>query len=101
VATKKGTLLVATKTTSRSLVTDEDPLIGNALRMIAMVHRQLDLFKALGVETIFELVRMSVEPTHRGTGMQTCLIAGYRQNYVPLLTWYLFLKVALHCLVVE
>ena len=69
--------------------------------MIAMVHRQLDLFKTLGVETIFELGMLSVEPTHTGRGMQTCLIAGYWQNYVPLLTtWYLFLKVALYCLAV-
>ena len=86
---------------SRSFVADDDPLNGNILRIIAMVHRQLDLFKALGVETIFELGMLSVEPTHTGRGMQTCLIAGYRRNYVPLLTaWYLFLKVALHCLAV-
>jgi len=59
--------------------------------MIATVHRQLDLFKALGLDTIFELGMLSVEPTHTGRGMQTCLIAGYRWNYVLLLAiWYLF-----------
>lgn len=71
-AMKKGKLLVVTKSTSRSLVTDEDPLIGNVLRMITMVHKQLDLFKALRVDTIFELGMLSVEPTHTGRGMQTC-----------------------------
>ena len=86
---------------SRSFVTDEDPLIGNVLRMTLTVHRQLDLFKTLGVETIYEVGLLSVEPTHTRRGMQTCLIAGYRRNYVPLLTtWYLFLKVALYCLAV-
>jgi len=69
--------------------------------MIVMVHRQLDLFKAFGVDTIFELGLLSVEPTHTGRGMQTCLIVGYRRNYLPLLTiWYLFLNVARHCLAV-
>ena len=71
-AMKKGKLLVVTKSTSRSLVTDEDPLIGNVLRMITMVHKQLDLFKALRIDTIFELGMLSVEPTHTGRGMQTC-----------------------------
>ena len=91
VATKQGKLLFTKKVTSQSLVTDEDPLIGNVLRMTVTVHRQLDLFKVLGVDTIFELGMLSVEPTHTGRGMQTCLIAGYRRNYVPLLTaCYLF-----------
>ena len=81
------------KATSQSLDTDEDPLIASVLRIIAKVHRQLDLFKTLGVDTIFELGLLSVEPTHTGRGMQTCLIAGYRRNYVPLLTaCYLFWK---------
>ena len=76
--------------TSRSLVTDEDPLIASIVRMTVTVHRQLDLFKALGVDTIFEVGLLSVEPTHTGRGMQTCLIAGYRLNYVSLLTtWYI------------
>jgi GNAT superfamily N-acetyltransferase len=52
-----------------SLGPDEDPLIGNVLRMITMVHKQLDLFKALRVDTIFELGMLSVEPTHTGRGL--------------------------------
>jgi hypothetical protein len=69
VATKQGKLLVTIKATSRSFVTDEDPLIGSVVRMIVMVHRQLDLFKALGVDKIFEVGLLSVEPTHTGRGM--------------------------------
>jgi hypothetical protein len=58
--------------------------------MTVTVHRKLDLFKAFGVDTIFEVGLLSVEPTHTGRGMQTCLIAGYRLNYVSLLTtWYI------------
>jgi len=70
--------------------------------MILTVHRQLDLFKVLGVDTIFELGLLSVEPTHTGRGMQNCSVAGYWRNYVSLLNiWYLFLKVARHCLAVR
>jgi hypothetical protein len=64
----------------QSLVTDEDPLNASVLRMVITVHRQLDLFKALGVDTIFELGMLSVEPTHTGRGMQARLIAGYPPN---------------------
>jgi hypothetical protein len=66
---KQGKLLVMIKATSWSFVIDEDPLIANVVRMMLMVHRQLDLFKALGVDTIFELGMLSVEPTHTGRGM--------------------------------
>ena len=97
----KGISWLRHKLTSRSLVTDEDPLIGNVLRMTITVHCQLDLFKALGVDTIYELGMLSVEPTHTGRGMQTCLILVYRRNCVSLLTIrYLYLKVARHCLAV-
>ena len=83
------------------LFTDEDPLIGNVVRMTVTVHRQLDLFKALGIDTIFEVGLLSVEPTHTGRGMQYSLIAGYWRNYLSLLTaGYAFLKVARHCLAV-
>jgi hypothetical protein len=58
--------------------------------MTVTVHRQLDLFKALGVDTIYEVGLLSVEPTHTGRGMQTCLIAGNRWNYASVLTaWYI------------
>jgi hypothetical protein len=91
--------LLRNKSTTRSLVTHEETLIATVLRMTVTDHRQLDLFKALGVDTILELGLLSVEPTHTGRGVQTCLIAGYRLNYVSVLTaWYLFLKVAPHCL---
>ena len=39
--------------------------------MTVVVHRQLDLFKALGLDTIFEVGLLSVEPTHTGRGEQT------------------------------
>jgi hypothetical protein len=39
--------------------------------MTVMVHQQLDLFKALGLDTIYEVGLLSVEPTHTGRGMQT------------------------------
>ena len=78
--------------TSLSLVTDEDPLIGNVLRMTVTACRKLD-FSKVGLDTIIELGMLSVEPTHTGRGMQTCLIAGYRWNYVLLLAiWYLVWK---------
>jgi len=86
----KGSSCLRQNATSISLVTDEVPLFGNVLRMIATVHRQLDLFKALGLDTILELGMVSVKPTHTGRGMQTCLIAGSWRNYILLLAiWYL------------
>jgi hypothetical protein len=72
--------------TTRSLVKNEEPLIVSVLRMTVTVHRQLDLFYPLGVDTILELGLLSVEPTHTGRGVQTCLIAGYWKNYVSVLT---------------
>jgi hypothetical protein len=54
------------------LVAAEDPLIANVVRMLVTVHRQLDLFKALGVDTLFEVGLVSVEPTHTGRGENTC-----------------------------
>ena len=63
----------------------EDPLIGNKVRMTVMVHRQLDLFKALAVDTVLEVGLLSVEPTHTGRGMQTCSVAGSMLIYVSLL----------------
>jgi len=84
-----------------SLVKNEYPLIVSVLRMIVTVHRQPDLFKALGVNTVLEVGLLSVEPTYTVRGVQTCLVAGYRRIYVSLLTtWYLFLKLARHCLTV-
>jgi len=69
--------------------------------MTVTVHRQLYLFKALGVDTIFKVGLLSVEPKHTVRGVQTCLIAGYRLKYVSLLTTrYLLLKLARHCLCV-
>ena len=53
--------------------------------MTVMVHRQLDVFKAPGVDTIFEVGLLSVEPTHTGRGMQTCSVAGSMLIYVSLL----------------
>ncbi|XP_023715533.1 uncharacterized protein LOC111868792 isoform X1 [Cryptotermes secundus] len=52
----------------------EDPLIANVVRMLITVHRQLDLFEALGVDTIFEVGLVSVEPTHTGRGLAVQLI---------------------------
>jgi hypothetical protein len=69
-----------------SLVKNEEPLIDSVLRMTVTDNRQLDLFNLLGVYTIFEVGLLCVEPTHTGRGMQSCLIAGYRRNYVSLLT---------------
>jgi hypothetical protein len=54
------------------LVTAEDPLIANVTRMLVIVHRQLDLFEAFGVDTCFEVGMLSVEPTHTGRGENTC-----------------------------
>ena len=97
-AMKEGKLWLRYNATTMSLVKNEEPVIGSVLRMAVLIHRQLDLFKLLEL-TIFEVGLLSVEPTHTVRGMQTCLIAGYRLNYVSLLTtWYLFLKVARHCL---
>jgi hypothetical protein len=55
-----------------SLVAAEDPLIASVVRMLITVHRQLNLFEALGVDTIFELGLISVEPTHKGRGEKKC-----------------------------
>jgi len=61
--------------------------------MTVTVHRQLDLFTALAVDTIFEVGLLSVEPTYTGRGVQTCLMAGSQLNYVSLLTiWYVFFR---------
>ena len=68
---KQGNCLLRDKAMTLSFVIDEDPLIGNVMRMILSVHRQLDLFKSLGVDTIYEVGLLSVEPTHTGRGMQT------------------------------
>jgi hypothetical protein len=55
-----------------SFVTAEDPLLASILRMFITVHHQLNLFEALGVDTIFEVGLLSVEPTHTGRGEKTC-----------------------------
>jgi hypothetical protein len=86
VAMKDENFWLRYKATPRSLVTDEDPLIGSVVRMTVMVHRQLDLFKYLGVDTIFKVGLLSVEPTYTGRGMQTCSVAGSLLSYVSLLT---------------
>jgi hypothetical protein len=52
-------------------VTAEDPLIANVVRMLITVHRQLDLFEAVGIDTFFEVGLVSVEPTHTGKGENT------------------------------
>ena len=81
------------KATTRSLVKNEDPLIASVMSMTVTVHRQLKIFKAFGVDTIFKVGLLSVEPTGTVRGTQTCLIAGYRLNYLSLLTTYnCFLK---------
>jgi hypothetical protein len=40
--------------------------------MLITVHRQLDLFEAVGIDTFFEVGLVSVEPTHTGRGESTC-----------------------------
>ena len=83
VAMKQGKLLV---------ITQSYVMIACVVRIIVTV-RLPDLFKAFGVNTLLEVGLLSVEPTHTGRGMQTCLIAGYRRNYISLLTtWYLFFR---------
>jgi hypothetical protein len=55
-----------------SFVTAEDPLIASVVRMLITVHQQLNLFEELGVDTIFEVGLLSVEPTHTGRGEKIC-----------------------------
>jgi hypothetical protein len=40
----------------------EDPLFANVVRMLITVHRQLDLFEAVGIDTFFEVGLVSVMP---------------------------------------
>lgn len=57
-----------------SLGPAEDPLIANVVRMLVTVHRHLDLFEAVGLDTLFEVGLVSVEPTHTGKGLAVQLI---------------------------
>jgi len=76
------------KATTRSLVKNEYPLIGNVVRMTITVHRQLDFFKSLGVDTIFKVGLLSVDPKHTGRGVGTCIFVAYWLNYLSLRTTY-------------
>jgi hypothetical protein len=58
------------KATTRSHDTHEVPLIGSVVRMTVMVHRQLDLSKSFGVDSVFKVGLLSVEPTLTGRGVQ-------------------------------
>jgi hypothetical protein len=67
----EGTLSVTILAAISLLVPAEDPLIANVVRMLITVHRQLDLFEAFGLDTLFEVGLVSVEPTHTGRGENT------------------------------
>jgi hypothetical protein len=85
---RKGNSWLRYKATTRSLVKNEVSLIGCVLRMTVTFHLQLDLYKSLGVDSIFKVGLLSVEPKHTGRGVGTCILVAYRLNYIWLLTTY-------------